>query len=47
MHIEILNMKKFQPNEKAINIALPVLAIECEATPPLQNYLDARKNKLQ
>lgn len=41
MHIEILNMKKFQPNEKAINIALPVLAIECEATPPLQNYLDA------
>ena len=41
VHIEILSMKKFQPNEKAIYIALPVLAIECEATPPLQNYLDA------
>lgn len=41
MNIDILNMGKFALNEKAINIALPVIAIECEATPPLENYLDA------
>lgn len=41
MNIDILNMGKFVPNEKAINVALPVIAIECEATPPLENYLDA------
>lgn len=41
MNIDILNMGKFSPNEKAINVALPVMAIECEATPPLENYLDA------
>ncbi|PKO08623.1 MAG: hypothetical protein CVU40_14290 [Chloroflexi bacterium HGW-Chloroflexi-2] len=40
MNIDILTMGKFAPNEKAINVALPVLAIECEATPPLENYLD-------
>jgi hypothetical protein len=40
VNIEILNMKKFEPNDKAINIALPVLAVECEATPPIKNYLD-------
>ena len=41
VNVEILNMKKFEPNDKAINIALPVLAVECEATPPIKNYLDA------
>ena len=41
MNIDIVNMGKFAPNEKAINVALPVMAIECEATPPLENYLDA------
>ena len=41
MSIEILNMGRYSPNERAINIALPVLAIECEATPPLKNVLDA------
>lgn len=41
MNTEILNMGRFFPNEKAINIALPVLAIECEATPPLKYTLDA------
>lgn len=41
MNIDILSMGRFQPNDNAINIALPVLSIECEATPPLDNYLDA------
>lgn len=41
MNIDILNMGKFAPNEKAINVALPVMALECEAAPPLENYLDA------
>ncbi len=41
MNISILNMKRFEENERAIDIALPVIAVECEATPPLQNYLDA------
>ena len=41
MSIDILNMRKFDTNEQAIDVALPVLAIECEATPPLENYLDA------
>ena len=34
-------MRRFEPNDKAIEIALPVLAVECEATPPIDNYLDA------
>ena len=34
-------MAKLKQNDRAIDIALPVLAIECEATPPLENYLDA------
>lgn len=41
MNIDILNMGFYEPNEQAIDIALPVLAIECEATPPLENFLDA------
>ena len=41
MNIEILNMAKRKQNDRAIDFALPVLAIECEATPPLENYLDA------
>ena len=38
--IDILNLRKFYSNKQAIDIALPVLAIECEATPPLENFLD-------
>ncbi len=41
MNIDILNLVRRQNNERAIDIALPVLAIECEVTPPLENYLDA------
>ena len=41
MNISILDMKRFEENERAIDIALPVIAVECEATPLLQNYLDA------
>lgn len=41
MSIEILTLGRFEPNDKAVNVALPVLALECEATPPIENYLDA------
>jgi len=41
VNIDILSLAKRQKNERAIDVALPVLAIECEATPPLDNYLDA------
>lgn len=41
MSIDILNMRHFNSSENSIDIALPVLAIECEATPPMQNYLDS------
>lgn len=41
MNIDILNMRRFEANAHAIDVALPVLAVECEATPPLENYLDA------
>ncbi len=41
MNIDILNLVRRQNNERAIDIALPVLAIECEVTPPLENDLDA------
>lgn len=41
MSIDIINMRQYDENNQAIDVALPVLAIECEATPPLQNYLDA------
>lgn len=41
MSIDILNMGRFDTNDYAIDVALPVLAIECEATPPLENFLDA------
>ena len=40
MSIDILNMGRYNVDDQAIDIALPVLAIECEATPPMQNYLD-------
>ena len=40
MSIDILNMGRYEFEEQAIDIALPVLAIECEATPPLENFLD-------
>ena len=41
MNVDILNMRPFDKNAQAIDVALPVLAIECEATPPLENFLDA------
>lgn len=41
MSADILNMTQYESNNQAIDIALPVLAIECEATPPLENFLDA------
>ena len=41
MSIDILNMGRYNADDQAIDVALPVLAIECEATPPMQNYLDA------
>ena len=41
MNIDILNMRRFSSDEKAIDVALAVMAIECEATPPLENHLDA------
>lgn len=41
MSVDILNMTQYEANNQAIDVALPVLAIECEATPPLENYLDA------
>lgn len=41
VNIDILNMTRFDANAQAIDVALPVLAIECEATPPLENFLDA------
>ena len=41
MSVEILNLRRFTENSHAIDIAFPVLAIECEATPPLENFLDA------
>ena len=41
MNIDILNMGFYEPNEQAIDIALPVLAVECEVTSPLENFLDA------
>lgn len=41
MSIEILTLNRFEQNEKAVNVALPVFAIECEVTPPIENFLDA------
>lgn len=40
MSIDILNMGSYEIDDQAIDLALPVLAIECEATPPLENFLD-------
>ena len=41
MSIDILAMGQYNANDQAIDIALPVLAMECEAAPPMQNSLDA------
>ncbi len=41
VRIDILNMRGFKENAHVIEVALPVLAVECEATPPLENDLDA------
>ncbi len=39
MSIDILNMGRFDANDHAVDVALPVLAIECEAT-HFDNFLD-------
>ena len=39
--IDILSMVRYPENKQAIDIALPVLAIECEAAPLAQNHLDS------
>ena len=41
MSADIFHMNGFESNDRAIDIAIPTIAIECEATPPLANYLDA------
>jgi hypothetical protein len=41
VYVDILNMGRFETNERAIDVALPVMAIECEASPPMEKYLDA------
>lgn len=41
MNTEFLRMRRFNRNARTVNIALPVFAIECEATPPIENELDA------
>ncbi len=41
MSTDILNMTQYEVNSQAIDVALPVFAIECEVTPPLENSLDA------
>jgi len=38
---DILYMGKFKKHDHVISVAFPVVAIECEATPPQENYLDA------
>lgn len=38
---DILHMGSFEANERAIDIAIPTIAVECEATPPIKGYLDA------
>ncbi len=40
MSIDILNMRRFDENSQAVDVALPVLAVECEAKLPLENELD-------
>lgn len=41
MSADILHMGSFEANERAIDIAIPTIAVECEATPPIKGYLDA------
>ena len=45
MSADIFHMNGFESNDRAIDIAIPTIAIECEATPPLANYLDERNRK--
>lgn len=40
-HVDIVNMRSFKPNSQAIDIALPVLAYECEASIPIEGSVDA------
>ena len=47
MSVDIINMTQYEANSQAIDVALPVLAIECEATPPLENYLDTYEELTQ
>lgn len=44
MNIDILNIAQSKKGERSIQVALPVIAIQCEATPPIENYLDAYEN---
>lgn len=41
MSAEILSMNSYSANDKAIDIAIPVIAVECETTPPISGHLDA------
>ena len=41
MSADILHMSSFEANERAIDIAIPAIAVECEATPPISGYMDA------
>lgn len=41
MSIDILQMRGYVKNDRAIAVALPVIAVECEATPPIPGYMDA------
>lgn len=41
MKHDILSMRRFSDEENSIDIAIPVLAVECEARLPLDNMLDA------
>lgn len=41
MKVEILNLRNFEEKKDAIDVAFPILAYECEASPPADKYLDA------
>lgn len=41
MSIDILCKRKFKETKNAIDIAFPVIAIQCELTPPLESYLNS------
>ncbi|MFP3041060.1 hypothetical protein LQZ19_04460 [Treponema primitia] len=41
MNIEIIKLRNFQGNPSSIDLALPIIAFECEAYIPQDNELDA------